>query len=635
MGFSVSFKRDAGFWSFQSLRRVSLASLMALIAISTLFAASQAVAQNAPDYDPTRLQQLKPNQYRGGAGSFSDVEKNMKDLFKKLTSEAGSEIDEYYSPHLRDILLGTWTRLVHAWIRVNAGTEYDWWGCFGACPGCAWIDWDYDNSCCNGPNVMYGSLQLDQGWKTCCVRNNEVNWTEEKIACTHPNGDGWSGLFEYYFPATAIGWENDRTTTMIVEKDKVKKCVDDSDPLMEGDQAVEWVTGSIVTNFKRAGGASGAADYNEIEKNVKDVIKKVRPQDKSLRFTDSLQGEGLTVRVNFATMGTDTLPVPGVKGLQFNERQRLAASLCMHPDQFMKIMDLREDPYQKPPLGDGNPLGMLKELPVFSNYCKNGVGLMIDPFESAFLRPVDGTPTDLSKGFLAGYLGAGPMYCQAMHAVAKDSRFSPEEKQIILQSGTKPLDEKTVGYSCRNSDKGWVGLSPVTLYRTAQLERRAPEHALAFLIAAGLYDKDTQASKKSYYKRFEPMPYSQQAKIFSGKPFKGGVGITELPMFPCTRDIDGRNYKGKNMPDQLYISDQTHIFTNAGNFVQEPIHDWNKLYTEWTDDKKSTPRRGLDKMSQNYGAAFRIFATCPLGYKPWRGRHSSDARRVCGQEKLW
>jgi hypothetical protein len=333
-------------------------------------------------------------------------------------------------------------------------------------------------------------------------------------------------------------------------------------------------------------------------------------------------------------MGGEVLPVEGLPGISFNERQRIATSLCMHPDQFMKIMDMREDPYQKVPPGVGNPLGMLKELPIFANYCANGVKLMTDPFQSAFLKPVDGTPTDLSRGFLAGYLGAGPLYCQAMHAVDPFGRLTLEQRQLILKSGTVALDEKIVGYSCRNKDTGWVGLSPVTLYRTAQLERRAPEHALAFLAAAGLHEEKTQQTKTSYYKRFEPMPYTRKANLFTGKRFEGGGGMTELPGLPCTRTINGQNYQGQDLSDQLYISDKTNTFNGTGGFVQEPIHDWNKFFTEWTKNGK-TPRRGYDEQSQNYATAFRAFASCPLGYKPWRGGHSGDARAVCGEEKLW
>jgi hypothetical protein len=595
---------------------------------------SPAQAQDGTTFDATRFEQLKPNKYRGGVENFAEVKKNMEELFVKLLHKSGPEIDKYYSPHLRDIVLGTATRVLHALIRVNAGTRKVFWGtCVGACPGCLWHG-DYDEACCNGKNWMYATLVADQGWKTCCVRNGEENWSEEKIACSHPAGDGWAGLFEYYYPATVIGWENDRTTTMIVEKDKVQKCVEASDPLMEGDQAVDWVAGAIDANARALG---EKPNKDEITRNVKEYIKEIRPKDKSLRFGDGLQGEGLTVRVNFATMGTNSLPVSGQTGVLLNERQRLAASLCMHPDQFMKIMHPVEDPYQKIPAGALNPGGLLQNLPVFGNYCPNGVNLMTNPFESALLRPVDGTPTDLAKGFLEGYITAGPLYCQAMRAAAEDTRYSPEQRQAILQTGTKVLDEKAVGYSCRKSDQGWAGLSPVMLYRTAQIERRAPEHALAFLIAAGLHEHDTQDSKKSYYKRFEPMPYSQQANIFSGKAFKGGSGLTERPL-PwlrwCDRTINGADYQGKNMPDQLYISDKTNKFTEQGGFIQEPIHEWNKLYTEWTKDKK-TPQRGMDKMSQNYGSAFRIFATCPLGYQRWRGAHSGDANKVCGEEKLW
>jgi hypothetical protein len=602
-------------------QRTVLAALYsgAVVAAMLLLPSKGAYAQEDPSQ---RLHDEQPNAYRRAekVSSFLDVRDNMRDLFEKLLSDAGSEIDKHYSPHLRDILVEGWDRFLHAWIRANAGTEYSFWGCFGACPGCGWIDWDYTGQCCNGPTEAYGGLMLDHNFKTCCVRNGEENWTEEQIACAHPMGDGWAGLFEFYFPATVIGWENDRTTTMIVEKEKVNQCVEAADPLMEGSEAVEWVADAIAKNLDEVGGpvAVPGRESNprgEIENNVRDVIKAVRPQDKKLRFTDSLQGEGLTMRVNFATMD----PI---------ERRLLAWEFCMHPDQFMKIMDPQEDPYQKVPLGSGTSFGMLQAIPVFANYCENGVRLMTSVWESAFLKPVDGTPTDLSKGFLAGYLGVGPMYCQAMHA-RDNSYLTQEQRQVILQSGTAPLDEQMVGYSCRNNGQSWVGLSPVALHRTAQVERRAPEHALAFAIAGGLFEKDTQATKKSYYKRFEPMPYSQQAKIFSGKPFEAApMGMANEMGLPCKRTLNGESYQGKNMPDQWYISDKTH------NFVQDTIQDWNKFYSEWTTDG-NTPKRGLDDKSQNYAAMSRIFASCPLGYKPWKGKHSNDAQRACGSEKLW
>jgi hypothetical protein len=628
--------------------RTILATAMVLSAVfclgfSILCPLQRALAQEHP---AQRLHDEKANKYRGGdsvPSHFSGelinktvdpqeaitVELNMRKLFKKLLVVAGSESDKYYSPHLRDILIDIPSRAWHAWVRANAGIRRSWFSCKGACWYCKWIDLHRASACCRGSTSAYGPLVLDHNFKTCCVRSGEENWSEEKIACSHPSGDGWAGLFEFYFPTTVIGWENDRSTTMIVEKGKVSECLQQADPIMQSDDARKWVADAISRNLSSVGGPvpiPGREESirdevtREIDANVQGVIKDVRPKDQKLRFADSLQGQGLTMRVNFATMNPW-------------ERRALAVQFCMHPDQFMKIMNTEEDEFQKPPPGGGNTFGMLQNIPVFANYCGNGARLMISPWESANLAPVDGTPTDLAKGFLAGYLGAGPMYCQAM-AARYDGSLTEEQRQIILQSGTAALDEKDVGYSCRNNGKSTVALSPLSLYRAAQVERRTPEHALAFAIAGGLFEKDTHDTtkpsyRKSYYKRFEPMPYSQRAGIFSGKKFDGGLpGLVTEQNLPCIRPLKGENHQGQNKSDQWYISDSTH------NFTQENVSDWNKTWKEWTTDG-NTPKRGLDDRSQNYAAMSRIFASCPAGYKQWKGDHSGDTHRACGSEKLW
>jgi hypothetical protein len=606
------------------------------IVVSSLFHPVRwALAQEHP---AQRLQNEEANKYRGGKEiqSYFAVEGNMRTLFKKLLAESGPEIDKYYSPHLRDILVDdVAARGWHAWVRANAGRRKSGFSCKGACWYCKWFDEHRHGACCRGPTKAYQSLVLDHNFKTCCVRSGEENWSEERIACTHPSGDGWAGLFEFYFPTTVIGWENDRTTTMIVEKSKVNQCVGDlntvgADSVMESADAREWVGNAILRNLNSVGGPVAPPGMEEqirqktesdVNRTVEDVIKDVRPKDKKLRFADSLQGQGLTMRVNFATMN----PL---------QRRALATELCMHPEQFMKIMNSDEDQFQKKPPGGGNIFGMLQSIPVFANYCDNGARLMIDPWKSSMLKPVDGTPTDLAKGFLNGYLRAGPMYCHAMAARHNSSLLTPEQKLIISQSGTAALDERDVGYSCRNDAKSTVALSPLSLYRTAQVERRTPEHALAFAIAGGLFEEDTHKPdspnfKKSYYKRFEPMPYSQQAGIFSGKKFEGGYPAAKTEQnLPCFRGLKGENYRGKNKPDQWYMSDHTQ------NFTQENVSDWNKSLQQWTTDG-NTPKRGLDERSQNYAAMSRIFASCPAGYKPWRGDHSGDTRAACGSEKLW
>lgn len=570
------------------------------------------------------------NKYRGGVKSTDEVFKNMQELFSEiLFSQSKGKVDPWYSPHLRDSMIDPENRVLETTMRGDAAPE-DYMeipcndflrppiksACLG--PNCWWPDEHRHIECCFSKNTLkYKQLLTDSNFKACCVRDEDVGNPSELIACKYPDGDGWAGMFEYYYPTSALGWENDRTTTMIVDKDKVKKCVDKSDPLMEGDQAADWVAEAINKNITAAkklpGGNSGGDGSGDVKGEVSKIIKDVRPEKPELRFADSLQSEGLTLRVNLAAMDT-------------KEREDLAKRFCMHPKQFMKLMNPAHDLLQ---LGGGADRKSLDNIPVWSNYCKEGVNLMTKA-ENSNLTNVDRTPTDFKAGMEAWK--DNPLYCQRMN-LQNENMGITGIGEVIKKSQGKRQTEASVGYTCRNGGKLNGGMVPVTLNRHAAVERRTAiaDHALGFLIAGGLaegmIDKPVPGKtggRKSYYKRFEPMPYSRKAQLFIGKQFQGG-GTNELNQ--ACEGLSGQNYQFQNMSDQLYLSDKKE--TNK-NLTQDKIinqegkkgEEFNRYVQNWAkndeESKKKIAERGLDSKSQNYAAPFRIFATCPLGFKRWR-----------------
>jgi hypothetical protein len=439
----------------------------------------------------------------------------------------------------------------------------------------------------------------------CCVKEGiEERATSEYIASIHPNGEGWAGLFEYYYPTLALGWENDRTTTMIVDKNKVQQCVAQSKNLMDKN-APEWVSGAIKRNLKAAGGAEGSNDA-KVRQTIQDALKDIHPKDEKLRFADSLQGEGLTLRVNLAAMDPE-------------QRKKTAERFCMRPEQFDKLMDPAHDPLQ---LGGGPDLQSLDNIPVWSNYCPQGVELMTNPDNSNKLKNLDGTPTKFDEGMRAWK--TDPMYCQKMN-LTNPNMFITGFATAAMKGGGGIQSQRAVGYTCLEGGKLNGSMVPVELYRHAAVERRTAitDHALGFLIAGGLAPGMIEG-KQSYYKRFEPQPYSQlmpeHLKTFIGVAFGGG-GTNEIGK-SCP-GLSGENYQGgQNKSDRLFISDKTNQA-----FDQEKVEagaqngDFNRYREEWGKDPETGAKiaaRGLDKDSQNYAAPFRIFATCPKGYKRWR-----------------
>lgn len=571
------------------------------------------------------------NKYRGGVKSTDEVFKNMQELFSEiLFSKSGGKVDPWYSPHLRDSMIDPENRVLETTMRGDAAPE-DYMeircndfsrpsiksACLG--PNCWWPDEHRNYDCCFSKNTLkYKQLLTDSNFKACCVRDEDVGNPSEQIACKYPDGAGWAGMFEYYYPTSALGWENDRTTTMIVDEKKVKDCVKKSDPLMEGASGTNLVTKAIEANIEAAGklpgGGSGGSD--NVRGEVSKIIKDVRPKDEKLRFADSLQSEGLTLRVNLAAMDED-------------ERKKLAEHFCMHPDQFMKLMDPKHDPLQKK--GGATRADLDSNIPVWSNYCKEGVELMTRPENSNNLMNVDDTPTDFKMGMEAW--NQDPLYCQRMN-LQNENMGITGIGEVIKKSKGKTQSEASVGYTCRNGGKLNGGMVPVTLNRHAAVERRTAvaDHALGFLIAGGLA-KGMIDGKKSNYKRFEPMPYSRKAQLFIGKKFTGEKdGVTNERGDTCD-PLSGKNYQFQDMSDQLYLSDkketnknltQDRIISQEGKKGKkgEEDEEFNRYVQNWAkkdkESQKKIAERGLDSKSQNYAAPFRIFATCPLGFKRWR-----------------
>ena len=396
-----------------------------------------------------------------------------------------------------------------------------------------------------------------------------------------------------------------------------------SDSTMQNAQ--DWVTGAINRNLKTAGGQPSG----KIQQSVQQSMNSVRPADPKLRYADSLQSEGLTLRVNLAAMDPQ-------------QRRKTAERFCMRPEQFDKLMDPAEDLLQH---GGGPSLGSLDNIPVWANYCPQGVELMTHP-EQSRMRNLDGTPTDFTLGMQAWQ--ADPMYCQKMN-LSNVNMFITGMGRAALKSPGAFQSQGSVGYTCLDGGKLNGSMVPVELYRHAAVERRTAitDHALGFLIAGGIYPPMT-AGQRSHYKRFEPQPYSMSMpynlQTFIGTQFSGG-GTNEM-----NRDcpsLSGENYQGAgSKSDRLFISDKTNqAFDQEIVQAGDPKGGVNRYREEWGKDPQAGAKiaaRGLDKESNNYAAPFRIFATCPKGYKRWRPKPEDghnlalieNVKRYCREENF-
>ncbi len=474
------------------------------------------------------------------------IKGNMRTLFPEVlfdsTHQNIAKLDKHYSPHLRDIGDGI-QRAAHIHVRSQAGeisgVNED------ACPKSkAWSHSEHETaSCCGVDTSRYAALREDHTFKACCVRRGEEQLSEEEIACRHPDGTGWAGLFEFYFPTQALEWGRTDGFSMLVDSGTVDRC-----------------------------------------------IKEVAPLEKS---HSRLQADDVTLRINLATM-------------EHRHREELARDLCMHPMQFMKLMDPdpSEDPYQRNPDGHGTAgEQMLEAIPLWATYSTFGAVLTADPAESSKLSNFDslgyldvgGTrdkATDLALGYGRGFR-VDPQYCKTLmgESVGEASDGLGEAVAVFGKGLSSESKNASIGYSCKEEGGSLLPMSPVQKRGAGQGSDESGMRALAFSIAAGVYAPAMadQEHRTSYYKRFEPLRYFR----FMGKPFLGSFGYNEQGV-QCRMVSGEAFYKGTPQPDRWY--------TSAHN------------------------------SPGNYAAPMRIFASCPKGWERWRGPHSELA---CGEEKLW
>jgi len=567
-----------------------------------------------------RARDEQKNRYRGGVQDEEEVKRNMDELFEKLLPKDGStDMDVYYSPHVRDLQLDRGTRQ-----QVQRMRDDSVWPM----------------------STDYPPMTKDSDFRLCCVRRQEKNWPTRQIVMAHLKGDGWSPMVEVSYPTRVTGYENQQTESMIVTKEFVDKEKQEVDEMMKGEDAKKWVKGGIERELEYAdkagqnngAGATTAGNNNQqeaqkaeqlIQQDLRDIQDKIKKEN---RFTDSIEyNRAFTVRPNFATMRREN-------------RQKIAKEFCFGEKQFMKLMNpnQQEDPKQKKPQNANSDDidEFLRKIPPFCSYCKNGRTLMIDPQETLKLKNYHNTPTDFVKGMQNGWM-KDKLYCQARHA--EDESFTTDKlKEVIKKVSPNAPSEQEVGYTCRNEGKSWTGLVPVTLGRVTQVERRAPELALSFKIAAGLYDtqkgggdrvKTADANdEKSYYKHFEPMPY------FKYEGVKPEISSGDKNEFKdqCKRELKGEDRRGKEQPDMMYLSNKTH------KFVQEVVKDEKRYMRPWTEDG-NTPLRGFDHNVQNYSTELTNFRLCPEGYEKWQpsgdpdlpGQVRARLPQLCGDEKLW
>jgi hypothetical protein len=613
-----------------------------------------------------RLESEQRSKYFRGAENFEEVKSNMRRLQQPILLDGGNpDFSKWYSPHLRDTLFTYAERALILPFRAMAGAswmQYIWLGdCYiclnglgtpqTACTTCQpkgsvqgargcwwwpgrWLDDHVTPTCCRKNTISYMTRFTDSNFKTCGVLEDDKRESTEEVACRRPNGSGWSGLFEYYYPTAMVGWENGRTTTMIASKEEVQQCLGQSKPLMRGENAAAWVAEAIQKNSEVAeklGTPGPPPDAADLRQKIDESLQAASDVKEDNQVTDSLEGMGLTMRHNFITMAAEY-------------RTMLATKFCMRPEQFLKLMNPgpNADTLQK---GGGLSETLFKPplYPIWSNYCPEGVQLMTNPEETNKCANVDSTDTDFLAGMMAW--DKDPLFCQRMNL--QNPAMQEYFGEVLSKSPGALVSEKEAGFTCRAGGKLNGSMVPVELYRHAPVERRAAlDHVLAFAIAGGLYEGKMITGNQSFYKRFEPRPYSRKFGMFVGKPYYGsGSGpVNELdePCSPITPEI----YQGQDMSDQLFISEVTHpkkAFTDKEEIINSrtPM-EFNRSVEEWAKPGlgKTMPNRAVDDekdaTTANYAVLFRIFATLPLGHTRWRPKDVHDAYVAarCGQENF-
>ena len=470
--------------------------------------------------------------------SVSEVKAIEEKIYRPILNTDEHGFDTWFSPHLRDSAVDAQSRNTHAYRRAEAGVgpaELASIGqCYGGCGECDWDGPDRPQVCCGVQTESYANLIEDSNFKTCCVRTGEEALSEEEIACRHPSGDGWAGLFEYYYPVNAIGWESEQHTSLIAAKETIQQCVKETDLMMTGS---EWLERAVENR-------SASNDPS-------------RPNT-STKFSEINHGGGaLTEAIHLAALDPA-------------KRRQIARHFCMHEDQFMKLLDPEEDPLQKG--GGVSADDLARNIPLWANYCPTGVKLLTDSAQSYLIENLDETPTDLFQGML--------MYHRNKNFCSTDPTAAQRQGSI----------QRASGFSC-SAHSPRSPLVPLQLLPSQERPLSLRDRIEQFIIAGG-YTKGEMASEgRRYYKPYEPQSYTGLLRLFSGHRFEGS-GYNELGQ-RC--DVyEGDSYRGTSQADKLFESS-----------YGDPAH-------------------------RRYWASFRAFATCPRGYRPWKGPHNEG--RVCGEE---
>jgi len=643
-----------------------------LISCPLLSRASAAPGFGATDYAECGrnaaedLQNENKNKYRLAEDVASEqaVEENMRMLFNdKLGPEASlQDLTTHYSPQLHDMKVPLGVRKA---IQLYRDAQLLLYGFFQA---------PYH------PNVQ------DINFRLCCVREQHVTAPTWVIAAyalglTETNDgdpvetsayDGWSGIWDYYLPTTITEWSNQSGESMIVPKEKMQENLAEATKMLAGPQAAKMVKtsvghlldlaesqsngqGSTKSNrTARAGGGGGGCDTcggasggpngaggagpgggvgggigaplpngadQQIEQLVKEIDQKVEQQNK---FTEDISMPGgIVVRPNFALMKRDS-------------RQRLAGLLCMHRDQFLKVMD-QGDPTQRAPSDgwEGKEYGYLRTIEPFGSIFPNGLKFLMDTNEFNNLAENPAGITDLRKGYEAWQNDMLGREARMANGKGRDwpnqGAGSLPLKEVLRLAGASPLERQDAGWTYMEKNSV-SGVSSNMRYHKAPLDRREFNSFALFFREIAALAGGIKGTNRLYMKKFEAEPYHQFGGDFPRSLGKNEFGVNcSNPAYMSGTAITGRK------PDRILLSQATH------NFVGSP-QDESMTTTGMraqAEDQNLPNRCGRDKERHNYAANMTIHRTCAKGWTLWRPTDPLDpafyaVQAYCPKtEKLW